>query len=160
LRAIADPTGVTIGSRGLEIAIDGDAAPATLAQNLVIQLYGLLKAGHVLHLRDIHYAVGMLEREPDTDLAKIFRDAVFVVSPSRTITPKTLSQRNYVAALRENDMTFAVGPAGTGKTYLAVAVALSLLLAKRVKRIILTRPAVEAGECLGFLPGDLAQKRK
>lgn len=158
LRAITERTGVSIGSRGLEVAIDGEATPAALVQNLVMQLYGLLKAGHVLHPRDVYYAIGMLEREPDTDLAKVFRDAVFVVSPRRTITPKTLSQRDYVASLRESDMTFAVGPAGTGKTYLAVAVALSLLLAKRVKRIILTRPAVEAGERLGFLPGDLAQK--
>lgn len=158
LRAIAERTGANVGSRGLEVAIDGAAEAASLAENLVVQMYGLLKTGHVLHPRDIQYAAGMLERAPDTDLAKIFRDAVFVVSPRRTITPKTLSQRDYVAALRESDMTFAVGPAGTGKTYLAVAVALSLLLAKRVKRIILTRPAVEAGEKLGFLPGDLAQK--
>ncbi|CAK7009183.1 MAG: PhoH-like protein [Desulfovibrio sp.] len=158
LRAVAERMGVTIGSRGLELSIEGPQTAAALAENLVVQLYGLLKAGHVLHPRDIQYAAGMLERAPDTDIAKIFRDAVFVVSPRRTITPKTLSQRDYVAALRESDMTFAVGPAGTGKTYLAVAVALSLLLAKRVKRIILTRPAVEAGERLGFLPGDLAQK--
>jgi phosphate starvation-inducible PhoH-like protein len=158
LRLIAERTGASIGSRGLSLSIAGREDSTKLAGNLVMQLYGLLKAGHVLHPRDIAYAAGMLERDPDTDIGKIFCDAVFVVSPRRTITPKTLSQRDYVAALREGDMTFAVGPAGTGKTYLAVAVALSLLLAKRVKRIILTRPAVEAGERLGFLPGDLAQK--
>lgn len=158
LRAIEEHVGVSMGSRGLEVSIEGEAGAVTLAGNLARQLYGLLKAGNVLHPRDVHYAAGILQHAPDTDLARIFREAVFVVSPRRTITPKTLSQRDYVAALRENDMTFAVGPAGTGKTYLAVAVALSLLLAKRVKRIILTRPAVEAGERLGFLPGDLAQK--
>ncbi len=155
---VADRSGAAIGARGLSLTIEGEDAPRALAANLLTQLYALLKAGHPLHPRDIEYALGMLERNPDTDLAKIFRDAVFVVSPRRTITPKTLSQRDYVAALREGDMTFAVGPAGTGKTYLAVAVALSLLLAKRVKRIILTRPAVEVVERLGFLPGDLAQK--
>lgn len=158
LRVIAERMGVSIGSRGLSLAFEGKRENAALARNLVVQLYGLLKAGHALHPRDIAYAAGMLERDPRTDIAKVFRDAVFVVSPRRTITPKTLSQRDYVDALRHSDMTFAVGPAGTGKTYLAVAVALSLLLAKRVKRIILTRPAVEAGERLGFLPGDLAQK--
>lgn len=158
LRLIADRAGVSLGSRGLSLDISGEGKAVLLTENLVAQLYALLKAGHVLHPRDISYAVGMLRRDGGTDLAKVFRDAVFVVSPRRTISPKTLSQRDYVAALRESDMTFAVGPAGTGKTYLAVAVALSLLLAKRVKRIILTRPAVEAGERLGFLPGDLAQK--
>lgn len=158
LRLIADQSGASIGSRGLSLSIEGSADATALAGNLITQLYALLKAGHPLHPRDVEYAFGMLRRDPDTDIAKIFRDAVFVVSPRRTISPKTLSQRDYVAALREADLTFAVGPAGTGKTYLAVAVALSLLLAKRVKRIILTRPAVEAGERLGFLPGDLAQK--
>lgn len=158
LRLIADRVGVSLGSRGISVTISGDNASVPLAENLLAQLYALLKAGHVLHPRDISHAVTMLRRDSGVDIAKIFRDAVFVVSPRRTISPKTLGQRDYVAALRKSDMTFAVGPAGTGKTYLAVAVALSFLLAKRVKRIILTRPAVEAGERLGFLPGDLAQK--
>ena len=158
LRLVAERSGTSIGSRGLTLSIEGDEAAGARVSSLLTQLYALLKAGHPLHPRDVQYAYGMLERDADADIAKIFRDAVFVVSPRRTISPKTLSQRDYVAALREADMTFAVGPAGTGKTYLAVAVALSLLLAKRVKRIILTRPAVEAGERLGFLPGDLAQK--
>ena len=158
LRIIADELGIHAGTCGLTLTITGNQAAAEVASSLVVQLYGLLKGGHTLHSRDFSYASGMLRRDPSVNLGKIFRDAVFVVSPRRNITPKTLSQRDYVAALREADMTFAVGPAGTGKTYLAVAVALSLLLAKRVKRIILTRPAVEAGERLGFLPGDLAQK--
>ena len=158
LRLIADRAGIFLGSRGISVDISGDKPAVLLAENLLRQLYALLKAGHVLHPRDISYAVTMLRRDSGVDIAKIFRDAVFVASPRRSISPKTLSQRDYVAALRESDMTFATGPAGTGKTYLAVAVALSFLLAKRVKRIILTRPAVEAGERLGFLPGDLAQK--
>ncbi len=158
LVSIAQRAAVTIGTRGLTLTVEGEKETVHLTANLLTQLYGLLKAGHALHPRDIGYAQTMMLRDPGVDLQKIFRDAVFVVSPRRTITPKTLSQRDYVTALREKDMTIAVGPAGTGKTYLAVAVALSLLLAKRVKRIILTRPAVEAGERLGFLPGDLAQK--
>ncbi len=158
LRRIAELDGVRISSRGASVTIEGKEAAVKNAVNLLGQLYSLLQAGHVLHPRDIAYAHGMLRREPGLNLAQFFAEAVFVVSPRRSITPKTLSQRDYVAALREKDMVFGVGPAGTGKTYLAVAVALSLLLAKRVKRIILTRPAVEAGERLGFLPGDLAQK--
>ena len=158
LRLVAERSGATIGSCGLTVSIDGEDASASLAANLLAQLYALLKAGYPMHPRDIEYAFGMLERDAHVDIAKVFHDAAFVASPRKRISPKTLSQRDYVAALRTADMTFAVGPAGTGKTYLAVAVALSMLLAKRVKRIILTRPAVEAGEKLGFLPGDLAQK--
>ena len=158
LRLIAERSGTSIGSRGLSLTIEGDAAAASLVQNLLAQLYGLLQSGHSLHPRDIEYAFGMLSRDSQVNLGKVFREATLVVSSRRTIIPKTLSQRDYITALRDADLTFAVGPAGTGKTYLAVAVALSMLLAKRVKRIILTRPAVEAGERLGFLPGDLAQK--
>ena len=158
LRLVAERSGAVIGSRGLAVTIEGNDTASLFAANLLSQLYALLKAGYPLHQRDIEYALGMLERDPAVDIGKVFRDAALVVSPRRTITPKTLSQRDYIAALRAADMTFAVGPAGTGKTYLAVAIALSMLLAKRVKRIILTRPAVEAGERLGFLPGDLAQK--
>ncbi len=126
--------------------------------NLLSQLYSLLKSGIVLHPRDLPHAYGVLRHDPGADLKTLFQDTVFIASPRKSITPKTLTQREYVAALREVELTFAVGPAGTGKTYLAVAMALSMLLAKRVKRIILTRPAVEAGERLGFLPGDMAQK--
>lgn len=159
LNLIAEQSGATLNTRGnsLTIVTDDDGARET-TMNLLTQLYGLLKAGHPIYPRDVVYAYGMLAREPGTDLRKIFKDAVFVASPKKTITAKTLSQRDYVAALRDNDMVFAVGPAGTGKTYLAVAMALSQLLGKKVKRIILTRPAVEAGERLGFLPGDLVEK--
>lgn len=158
LDILAERIGVQLGSCGNSLDISGETEAVNLTANLVSQLYSLLKSGHVLSPKDVSYAAGMLLRDPAANIAKIFKDAIYVVSPRRTVTPKTLSQRDYVAALRESDLTFAVGPAGTGKTYLAVAVALSLLLAKRVKRIILTRPAVEAGERLGFLPGDLAQK--
>ncbi|MGJ3522246.1 PhoH family protein [Nitratidesulfovibrio sp. D1] len=159
LALIAEKSGVRLDTRGATVTVDADDARVReTVLNLLAQLYGLLKSGHPVYPRDMAYAYGMLDRDPSADLRRIFRDAVFVVSPRKTITPKTLSQRDYVAALRENDMVFAVGPAGTGKTYLAVAVALSMLLAKKVKRIILTRPAVEAGEKLGFLPGDLVEK--
>ena len=158
LDILAQCSGLAIGTRGASVTIKGEARKAALAQNLLAQLYGLLKAGVRLHPRDVAHAYESLALQPDMDLKALFQDPVFVASPRKTVVAKTLSQRDYVAALRSMDMTFAVGPAGTGKTYLAVAVALSMLLAKRVRRLILTRPAVEAGERLGFLPGDLAEK--
>ncbi|WCB45436.1 PhoH family protein [Nitratidesulfovibrio vulgaris] len=159
LDIIAERSGTSIDTCGNAVTVSGENATAVeTVLRLLTQLYGLLKAGHPLYARDVTHAYSMLEREPATELHKVFREAVFVVSPRKTVTAKTLSQRDYVDALRDNDMVFAVGPAGTGKTYLAVATALALLQARRVKRIILTRPAVEAGEKLGFLPGDLVEK--
>jgi phosphate starvation-inducible PhoH-like protein len=159
LALIAEKSGVTLNTRGATLlASCENEKELHIVLNLMTQLYGLLKSGNPVFPRDVVYAYGMIAREPATDLKAIFKEAVFVASPKKTITPKTLSQRDYVAALRENDMVFAVGPAGTGKTYLAVAMALSKLLSKQVKRIILTRPAVEAGEKLGFLPGDMVEK--
>ena len=158
MTVLAQSSGLSIGTRGASVSIKGDSGKIALAQNLLSQLYGLLKTGTRLHPRDVVHAYESLVRQPETDLKTLFQDPVFVASPRKTVVAKTLSQREYVASLRAMDMTFAVGPAGTGKTYLAVAVALSLLLAKRVRRLILTRPAVEAGERLGFLPGDLAEK--
>lgn len=159
LALMAERSGSALNTRGTKLMIEAEnPETADTISNLFTQLYGLLKNGHPVFQRDIVYAYGMLERDPSLSLQRIFKDAVFVASPRKTITPKTLSQRDYVAAMREHDMVFAVGPAGTGKTYLAVAMALTDLLSKKVKRIILTRPAVEAGEKLGFLPGDLVEK--
>ncbi len=158
LNALASAAKLRIATRGNTVTLKGEPGRARLAQNLLAQLYGLLRSGAKLHPRDMEHAYSILERRPDSDLKRLFKDAVFTSGTRKSIVAKTLSQRDYVDSLRSTDMTFAVGPAGTGKTYLAVAVALSMLLAKRVKRIILTRPAVEAGERLGFLPGDLAEK--
>ncbi|OBQ55766.1 PhoH family protein [Halodesulfovibrio spirochaetisodalis] len=159
LAVIAKESGVELDTKGTALhATSPDPDSLQTVLNLITQLYGLLKAGNPVYTKDIVYAYGMLQREPSINLQKLFKDSVFVVSPKKTIAPKTLSQRDYVSALRDNEMVFAVGPAGTGKTYLAVAMALSMLLTKKVQKIILTRPAVEAGEKLGFLPGDLVEK--
>lgn len=158
LAELARVSGLRLASRGTSVAILGDEPPRLRMGDLLTQLYAALKTGARPHQRDMVRAYAMLEAAPDADIVSLFQDAAFVVSPRKTIRPKTVRQKEYVHALREADMTFAEGPAGTGKTYLAVAVALSMLLAKRVKRIVLTRPAVEAGEKLGFLPGDMAQK--
>lgn len=151
-------SGLRLSTRGTSVSIRGDEERAALVQNLLLQIYGLIRSGVRLHPRDIAHGYAILERTPNADLKELFKDAVFSTAARRSIVAKTLSQRDYVLALRNTDMTFAVGPAGTGKTYLAVAVALSMLFTKKVRRIILTRPAVEAGERLGFLPGDLAEK--
>ncbi len=158
LNLLAERSGLQISSRGGAVTIRGEEGRAGLAQNLLVQLYALIKSGTRLQARDIAHAWSMLEQRPNTDLKPMFRDAVFSSPLRKTVVAKSLNQRAYVDSLREKDMTFAVGSAGSGKTYLAVAVALSMLLAKRVRRIILTRPAVEAGERLGFLPGDMAEK--
>jgi len=117
-----------------------------------------MEKGWHIHSSDIDYAHRILSEDVTFDLARIFLDTVFISSKKRIITPKSIAQRLYIEYMRNFDMVFAIGPAGTGKTYLAMAMAVSHLLEKKVQRIILARPAVEAGEKLGFLPGDLAEK--
>lgn len=158
LRRLEEKSGLRISSRGSSLHLSGPPQAQSLVSNLLCQLYRLLKKGDRIYPADVEQAYKMLEREPELDLVRFYGDSAFLSSPRRNIAPKSLTQREYVKSLRENEVTFAVGPAGTGKTYLAVAVALDLLLSKKVKRIILARPAVEAGERLGFLPGDLAEK--
>ena len=159
LDIIEERAGVTLDTRGASITVTApDASTRERVLRLLIQLYGMLKAGNQLYPHDISQAYDTLDRAPATDLRQSFRESVFVVAPRRTVKARTLTQRDLLDAMRSNDMVFAVGPAGTGKTYLAVAMAISLLLARKVKRIVLTRPAVEAGERLGFLPGDMVDK--
>lgn len=158
LRSIEELSGLRIQNRGSQLSLYGDSAAQSLVSRLLFQLYGLLKSGVQVHPTDIEHAYNMLSRDPSLDVGQVFKDVVFINGPRRNIAPKSLNQREYVTALRDMPIVFGVGPAGTGKTYLAVAAGLSMLLSKKVKRIILTRPAVEAGERLGFLPGDLAEK--
>ncbi len=158
LRYLEDVSGLRLQSRGSSLTLGGEPQTQLLVSNLLAQMYALLKGGTQVEPGDFERAFNMLRQDAGHDLGRVFRDEVFISSPRRSITPKTINQRAYVEALREFSIVFGVGPAGTGKTYLAVAMALSMLLAKKVKRIVLTRPAVEAGERLGFLPGDLAEK--
>ncbi len=159
LELIARQSGVRIESRGnsLLLIADSDELIDPVAKSFT-QLYSLLRSGKEVFPQDVEAAYRILCRDPKADLIKIFRDELFAVSAKKTLTPRTLTQRAYFSAIRENDMVFAIGPAGTGKTYLAVAMAVYALQRKEVKKIILTRPAVEAGEKLGFLPGDLVDK--
>ncbi len=149
---------VQMDARGNQIIIRGDSQNAEFAKRVIREFYEIMNTGHVITPEDFEYGIRTLKNNPEASLADIYMDTVFVVSKNRSITPKTLGQKRYVDAIRKNDIVFGIGPAGTGKTYLAMAMAITSLFSKTVKRIILTRPAVEAGEKLGFLPGDLEEK--
>ena len=159
LDLLATASGARISSRGTNVFIESPEADVRqVLCNVFVQLYELLGNGTSLSQQDIARAYDMLRQDPGLHLGQIFRDAVFVNTPRKTVTARNVAQRTYLDLLRRHELVFSVGPAGTGKTYLAVAMALSMLQQHRVKRIVLTRPAVEAGERLGFLPGDLADK--
>ncbi|MBS0013247.1 MAG: PhoH family protein [Desulfobacterales bacterium] len=158
LQRIAESSGATIHARGNGVLVEGDSVSAELACEILNQLYGLLKEGYPVYPNDVDYAANVLCRDCSIKLKDIFLDTVYITSGRRTITPKSPVQKEYIDAVRNHDIVFGIGPAGTGKTYLAMAMAVAALAKKKVSRIILTRPAVEAGEALGFLPGDLAEK--
>ncbi len=159
LNSLGKRSGARLDSRGATLTIhSADPQVRGRLSNLFAQWYALLRSDRGLTQQDMLRAYSMLEEEPGLELASVYRDAVFLQSSGKSVAARNLAQKRYLHALRANEMVFAVGPAGTGKTYLAVAMAVSLFLQGRVKRIVLTRPAVEAGERLGFLPGDLAEK--
>jgi len=149
---------VEIGTRGSEASITGAAPDVELAAETLEQLYELGCEGYPLGEADVERAIQVLASESSADLTEIFLDTVFVSEHNDVISPRGVAQKEYVESIRKNDIVFGIGPAGTGKTYLAVAMALSYYFKNRIKRIILCRPAVEAGETLGYLPGDLAEK--
>ena len=154
LRRIEAAFPVSILVRGNEITVSGEAQPAAQVARLFEELVVLVERGHALDRDGIDRAIGMIEsNERPSDVL-----STEVVKGRKSVRPKTAGQKRYVDAVRDNTITFAIGPAGTGKSYLAVALAVQALQAKRVTRIILTRPAVEAGERLGFLPGDMMAK--
>ena len=158
LQRVAEATDVKINTRGGKVFIQGESFATGLAQNVLNQLYSLIKQGYPIHTNDFDYAVRVLSKNDRTNLKEIFLDKVFITSKKTAITPKSQTQKEYIDAIRKYDIVFGIGPAGTGKTYLAMAMAVSSLTKGAVSRIILTRPAVEAGEELGFLPGDLTEK--
>jgi len=158
LKLIERTLGVRIGSKGVELNIEGELLAVSLARRLVEELYSLLREGYPLYPTDIDYAIRILRADSSARLRDIFLDTIFISARKKIISPKSLAQKQYIDAIRKNDVTFGIGPAGTGKTYLAMAMAVAFLTKKEVSRILLVRPAVEAGEKLGFLPGDLAEK--
>ncbi|MEW6267638.1 MAG: PhoH family protein [Thermodesulfobacteriota bacterium] len=158
LKLIEKELDVSIHVRGASLALEGEPALVAQARRLLTDLYELLQNGYSLYTQDVDFALRLLAGGQKVNLRDIFLDTVYITSSKRVVTPKSLAQKLYIEAMRHKDIVFGIGPAGTGKTYLAMAMAVAKLSAGEVSRIILTRPAVEAGEKLGFLPGDLAEK--
>jgi phosphate starvation-inducible PhoH-like protein len=158
LKAIEKDLGVRVSARGAEVTVLGDPDKEALATNLIDQLVTVVRGGYALKKGDVEIAARLLRDNRAAVLQEFFASGRLRATNGRYVTPKSLNQRLYLDAMRDNDLVIAIGPAGTGKTYLAVAAAVGHLSEKKVERIILCRPAVEAGEKLGFLPGDMAEK--
>jgi len=150
--------GVRIRTQGNELVVDGDTDGVARLERVVNQLSGLMREGFKPSNSDVKTAAELVARDGDVDLQEHFLKGSLTPAGKRRVAPKTINQRRYLDAIDANDIVFGVGPAGTGKTYLAMAQAVAYLVNKKVSRIILARPAVEAGEKLGFLPGDLTEK--
>jgi len=158
LRMIEDAFDVRITARGNEIRVQGGADSVAPVEKLLGEMQQLIESGYPLKRSDISTGVRVLRDKPQTNLVEFFTDDSLQPAVKRVATPRNVAQKMYLQAIQENDIVFAIGPAGTGKTFLAVAAAAATLAEKSIKRIILCRPAVEAGERLGFLPGDIAEK--
>jgi phosphate starvation-inducible PhoH-like protein len=149
---------VTINTRGTSLLVSGAPEDETLAETLIHQLYHILKKNFSLEEPELDAAINTIKNHKASQLKKIFTTRVYKTISNKSITARNPAQQKYIEAIRNNDILISIGPAGTGKTYLAMAMAMAAFSKGDVKRIILTRPAVEAGEALGFLPGDLSQK--
>jgi phosphate starvation-inducible PhoH-like protein len=158
LKYLESLLGVKLRTQGHELIVEGVPAGVSKVERLFSQLAALAQEGYRITNGDVKTAAQLLADDPTIDLRDYFLKSTLTQSGRKRIAPKTVNQRRYLEAIDSNDIVFGIGPAGTGKTYLAMAQAVSFLLAKKVNRIILARPAVEAGEKLGFLPGDLAEK--
>lgn len=158
LKTIEDSFKVKIVSRGNELVISGDQEEVNRVVALFERLLGILRSGSPITGQDVSYVIRLTKEGDDSPLEAVFSDVILITPRGKKIKPKTIGQKLYVEAIRRNDIVFGIGPAGTGKTYLAMAMAVHAFKEKQVSRIILTRPAVEAGENLGFLPGDLHEK--
>jgi phosphate starvation-inducible PhoH-like protein len=158
LRMLEDEFRVKISSRGNEIFVTGAADGIAPVEQLLEQMQELIEQGYPVKRSDIITGMRVLRDRPESNLVDFFTDDAIQASVRRVVTPRNVAQKFYLQAMQENDITFGIGPAGTGKTFLAVAAAAGFLAEKGIKRIVLCRPAVEAGERLGFLPGDIAEK--
>src|SRR6266404_4714798 len=158
LRMLEDEFKVRISSRGGEIFVQGAAESVAPVEKLLTEMQDLTEQGYPLKKSDLSTGVRVLRDRPETSLVDFFTDDAIQPALRRVVTPRNMAQKLYLQAMQEYDIIFAIGPAGTGKTFLAVAAAAAALADKSIKRIVLCRPAVEAGERLGFLPGDIAEK--
>ncbi len=150
--------GVTVLNRNTELKVVGDEERADRAVRVIESLLVLSSRGEGINEQNIRYVIGLVEDNKEGQISELSRDVICITVKGKPIKPKTIGQRDYINAIQTNTVTLGVGPAGTGKTYLAVAAAVKAFREKKVNRIILTRPAIEAGEKLGFLPGDLQSK--
>jgi phosphate starvation-inducible PhoH-like protein len=158
VKALERGLGVRIGIAESTLLVSGDDVNRELAGRVLTELYALVEGDFPIYASDVDYALRILSRDRGARLKDIFLDTIYITSSKRVVTPKSVAQKAYIDAIRHSDIVFGIGPAGTGKTYLAMAMAVAELVRNNVARVILTRPAVEAGEKLGFLPGDLAEK--
>ncbi len=158
LRILEKSLDVTIVPKGNVLNVSGDPLQLELCVKVLAGLYRVLRKGIPITSNDVIAAVKIVRSDRNAEVATVFEDVVFKSSRNKIITPKSVAQKKYLDAMRDFDIVFGIGPAGTGKTFLAMAMAVGFLLRKEVKRIVLARPAVEAGEKLGFLPGDMAEK--
>ncbi|MBR5045120.1 MAG: PhoH family protein [Oscillospiraceae bacterium] len=158
IRLLESEFNVSVIGRGQSVSITGEQGSVTAAAQTVEQMIGILNAGGILDDQAVRYCVNMVKSGEKEALAALNGECVLVTAKGKPIKAKTIGQKNYIDAIRKNSIVFGIGPAGTGKTYLSVVMAVSALKNHEVSRIILTRPAVEAGEKLGFLPGDLQTK--
>ncbi|MCC7186881.1 MAG: PhoH family protein [Acidobacteria bacterium] len=158
LRALETTLAVRLKTQGHELIIEGPPDEVGRAEHVFGQLARLLTSGYRFGRGDVKTAAQLVAQNPNVELAEYFLRSNARAAGRKQVAPKSVMQREYLEAIEAHDVVFGVGPAGTGKTYLAMAQAVSYLLAKRVNRIVMARPAVEAGEKLGFLPGDLAEK--
>ncbi len=157
-KVVEDSLGVAISVRGNKILIQGEGDRLARAERVIQEIREVNREGYILKPEDIGYAAKSLSEGKSVSLRDLFQGSIPVSTKKRFIIPKTETQGQYVEAMRKYDIVFGIGPAGTGKTYLAMAMAIHSFLTKQVSRIVLVRPAVEAGEKLGFLPGDIAEK--
>ena len=157
IKLIESSFNVKISARGGRVSISGEDAEVTKVEHLLEQIYSLLSEGYPVRKRDIEFSIRMF-KNGEEEVKDLFSEGVYISSKKKLIVPKSKNQKLYIEAIKKYDVVFGIGPAGTGKTYLAMVMAVNALLKREVERIILTRPAVEAGEKLGFLPGDLVEK--
>ena len=158
IKTIEKEFGVSVLNRGSDLKVSGDIEAVSAAVRAIGGLLTLINKGEALNSQNVGYVISLVKEGNEDRLNEFTGDCICITTKGRPVKPKTLGQKKYIDAIRNNTVVFGIGPAGTGKTYLAVAMAVNAFRAKEVNRIILTRPAVEAGEKLGFLPGDLQQK--
>jgi phosphate starvation-inducible protein PhoH and related proteins len=158
LKIVERELGINVGARGNRVVLQGRRPEVMVAERVLAELAELVTSGLRVGPAEVTRAIRMILQSPEVKLRDVFNDVVLVTTNRRVVSPKGVAQKQYIELMRKFDIVFGIGPAGTGKTYLAMAMAVAELQAKRVKRIVLTRPAVEAGEKLGFLPGDMIEK--